>query len=195
MFSKLKAVVLLAAVAFAVVGWSHRSAPAPAVTRPSAAAIRKADRAVKRAEHHACLAAALAYAGTGAGIQGGPVRLGYPLLPGHSYALPAFYITNPGSGDETMTLRVMRLPGACGRVILPQWVSGTGQSFGLGAGQDTQVHGLVLRIPSDALPGRYESDIVVYGSAGGAGASPGGRAVLGAGASTHLIIHVARRQA
>jgi hypothetical protein len=77
----------------------------------------------------------------------------------------------------------MRLPGACGRVILPRWVSGTGQSFRLGVGQDTHVRGLVLRIPSNALPGRYESDVVVYGSAGGAGAS------------THLIIHVARRQA
>ncbi len=114
-------------------------------------------------------------------------------LPGADYFAPRvieqrFEVDGVVSPDPTITwVRPLE--------AYAEAITGTGQSFGLGPGQHTRVRGLVLRIPSNALPGRYESDIVVYGSAGGAGASLGGRAVLGAGASTHLIIHVARRQA
>ncbi len=123
---------------------------------------------------------AVAQASVGVGIQAGPVRLSAGAHPGGRYALPAVYVVNTGTEDESLTVRVERVSPGPGRVVPASWVQ-AGSAVHLSHGQSARIP-LELVVPAAAKPGRYSSDVVVSGSA----AMTDGSAHLGVAAATKL---------
>ena len=116
----------------------------------------------------------------GAGIQGRPVTA--DCIPA-SLCPATVRITNPGSGTETMTLRL--LPSRRGRHLPPSWLHATPVHLDAGKSADAA---FTITIPASARPGRYRAQVVAYGSSG----FLAGRMNLGAGAGTRLTVTVVR---
>jgi hypothetical protein len=126
-----------------------------------------------------------AQASVGVGVQAAPVRLGSAARAGGSYALPAVYVLDTGTQDESISVRVVRRHGEAGRGVPSSWVRDTGPGLRLSAHQSARVP-LELVVPGGAKPGRYLSDIVVSGSA----VTSVGQANLGVAAATALEFSV-----
>jgi hypothetical protein len=131
------------------------------------------------------LPASAAEASIGIGIQAGPVQLSSAAHPGGTYPLPAVYVVDTGSGEESVTLKIERISPGTGLTVPPSWihVSGVVQ---LGHNQSARI-GLQLSVPANARPGRYFSDVVAHGS----GNLTAGNANLGVAAATGLDFTVA----
>jgi hypothetical protein len=127
-----------------------------------------------------------AQASVGVGVQAAPVRLGSAARAGGSYALPAVYVLDTGTQDESISIRVVRLHGEAGRGVPSSWVRDTGPGLRLSPHQSARVP-LELVVPGGAKPGRYLSHIVVSGSA----VTSVGHANLGVAAATALEFSVA----
>ena len=133
------------------------------------------------------LPAAVAEASIGIGIQAGPVRLAENAHPGGSYALPAVYVVNTGSADESVTIKIERISPGHGLTVPASWIHAGNTPVHLGQKQSTRV-ALQLDVPSNAKPGQYFSDVVAHGS----GSLSAGHANLGVAAATGLDFTVAR---
>jgi hypothetical protein len=129
---------------------------------------------------------AAAQAGVGVGIQAGPVRLSGAAHAGGSYPLPAVYVVNSGTQDESLAIRIERVSPGNGRTVPPSWVRPAGPSVTLSPNQSARIP-LELVVPASARPGPYFSDVVVQE---GVPNSVGG-ASFGAGAATDLEFRVA----
>lgn len=126
-----------------------------------------------------------AYADVGAGVGAAPVVLTQPARPGNTYRLPGLYVVNTGSEPGTYAVRVQRLGDGGGpRSVPSSWVSVERQDIRL-AGSEGTVVPLRLRIPADAAPGEYETDLVA-----GTVTTGGPGAALGASAATKLAFRV-----
>jgi hypothetical protein len=128
---------------------------------------------------------AAAEASIGVGIQAGPVRLARIAHPGGSYALPAVYVVNTGTEDESLSIRIERLSSGPGRSVPVAWIR-PGAAVQLSHSESARIP-LELVVPAAARPGRYLSDVVVKGSAG----LSGGSATLDVAAATKLEFQVA----
>jgi hypothetical protein len=122
-----------------------------------------------------------AEASVGVGVQASPVRLGGVAHPGGNYALPPVYVVNTGTQAETITMRVERLGRGPDRLVPPAWIQFASSVTQLGPGSAARIP-LELVVPSSARPGRYQSDIVVNGSAAPSAAT----ANIGVAAATEL---------
>jgi hypothetical protein len=132
------------------------------------------------------LPAAVAEASIGIGIQAGPVRLSGHAHPGGSYQLPAVYVVNTGSQDESVVLRIQRISPGHGLTIPPSWIHVSSSPVRLGHNQSARLP-IQLTVPSDAKPGLYFSDVIAHGS----GSVNAGHANLGVAAATGLDFTVA----
>jgi hypothetical protein len=132
------------------------------------------------------LPAAAAEASIGVGIQAGPVSLGKAGHPGGTYRLPAVYVVNTGSQDESVTLKIQRISPGRGLTVPPAWIHVGEGPVRLGHNQSAQIP-LQLSIPADAKPGRYFSDVVAHGSS----TLSAGEANLGVAAATGLDFTIA----
>jgi hypothetical protein len=128
---------------------------------------------------------AAAEASIGVGIQAGPVRLAGAAHPGGSYALPAVYVVNTGTEDESLSIRIERLSSGAGRPVPAGWIR-PGAAVQLSHSESARIP-LELVVPDAARPGRYLTDVVVKGSAG----LSGGSATLDVAAATKLEFQVA----
>jgi hypothetical protein len=128
-----------------------------------------------------------AQASVGVGVQAAPVRLGSLARAGGTYALPPVYVLDTGTQDESISVRVERLPGEAGRDVPSSWVRDTGPALRLSPHQSARVP-LELVVPGGAKPGRYLSHIVVSGAA----VTSVGHANLGVAAATALEFSVAK---
>jgi hypothetical protein len=131
------------------------------------------------------LPAAVAEASIGIGIQSGPVRLASSAHPGGSYQLPAVYVVNTGSADESVVLKIQRISPGHGTTIPPSWIQ-VSAPVRLGQNQSARIP-LQLTVPADAKPGRYFSDVIAHGS----GSLSAGQANLGVAAATGLDFTIA----
>ena len=173
MIRKLLFLLTAVAVGLALAAWHKGGAAA----RPRAAP----------PVHHACLTA---YPGghVNATIQGQYVTPGRVVLPGQQARL-SVRVTNAGDGTESMKLQVRRHQGGCHgphRPVPPAWVR-TGRAVTLNPGESVLMP-LALRVPADAKPGRYLSDLIVYASV----ATVPGRENNNDGAGTLITFRVAR---
>jgi hypothetical protein len=132
------------------------------------------------------LPASVAEASIGIGIQAGPVRLSSAAHPGGSYQLPAVYVVNTGSEEESVTLKIERISPGTGLTVAPSWIHVSGGAVQLGHNQSARI-GLQLSVPANARPGRYFSDVVAHGS----GYLTAGTANLGVAAATGLDFTIA----
>jgi len=131
--------------------------------------------------------AATAAAGSiGVGIQAGPVSLKTAAHPGGSYQLPAVYVVNTGTQDESVLLKIDRISPGHGRTVPPSWVHVSASPVRLSHNQSASLP-LQLSVPATAKPGRYFSDVVAHGS----GQIAAGQANLGVAAATSLDFTVA----
>jgi hypothetical protein len=128
---------------------------------------------------------AAAEASIGVGIQAGPVRLAGVAHPGGSYALPAVYVVNTGTEDESLSIRIERVSSGPGRSVPAAWIR-PGAAVRLSHSESARIP-LELVVPDAARPGRYLTDVVVKGSAG----LSGGSATLDVAAATKLEFQVA----
>jgi hypothetical protein len=131
------------------------------------------------------LPAAVAEASIGIGIQAGPVRLASSAHPGGSYQLPAVYVVNTGSADESVVLKIQRISPGHGLTVPPSWIQ-VSAPVRLGHNQSARLP-LQLNVPANAKPGRYFSDVVAHG----AGSLTAGQANLGVAAATGLDFTIA----
>jgi hypothetical protein len=127
------------------------------------------------------LPASAAEASIGIGIQAGPVRLSSAAHPGGIYQLPAVYVVNTGSDEESVTLKIERISPGTGLTVGPSWIHVSGGAVQLGHNQSARI-GLQLSVPANARPGHYFSDVVAHGS----GNLTAGNANLGVAAATGL---------
>ena len=127
---------------------------------------------------------AAAQASVGVGIQAGAVRLAGTAHPGGSYALPAVYVVNTGTQDESLSLRVERLSAGSAKPVPASWVH-VGDPVRLSHGQSARIS-LELHVPATARAGQYLSDVVVRGSA----SLSDGSAHLGVAAATKLQFRI-----
>ena len=132
------------------------------------------------------LPAAVAEASIGIGIQAGPVRLTTNAHPGGSYTLPAVYVVNTGSEDESVTLKIQRISPGNGTTAPASWIHVTSTPVHLGQKQSTRI-ALQLEVPANAKPGQYFSDVVAHGS----GSISAGHANLAVAAATGLDFTIA----
>lgn len=132
------------------------------------------------------LPAAAAEASIGVGIQAGPVSLGKAAHPGGTYQLPAVYVVNTGTQDESVTLKIQRISPGRGLTVPASWVHVGEGAVQLGHNQSAQIP-LQLSIPANAKPGRYFSDVVAHGSS----TLSAGQANLGVAAATGLDFTIA----
>ena len=132
------------------------------------------------------LPAAAAEASIGIGIQAGPVRLDPAAHPGGTYQLPAVYVVNTGSDEESVTLKIDRISPGTGLTVTPSWIRVSSGPVRLGHNQSARI-GLQLSVPANARPGRYFSDVVAHGS----GSLTTGNANLGVAAATGLDFTIA----
>jgi hypothetical protein len=132
------------------------------------------------------LPASAAEASIGIGIQASPVRLSSDAHPGGTYQLPAVYVVNTGSDEESVTLKIERISPGAGRTVPPSWIHVSGGAVRLGHNQSARI-GLELSVPANARPGRYFSDVVAHGS----GNITAGNANLGVAAATALDFTIA----
>jgi hypothetical protein len=128
---------------------------------------------------------AAAEASIGVGIQAGPVRLAGVAHPGGSYALPAVYVVNTGTEDESLSIRIERVSSGPGRSVPAAWIR-PGAAVQLSHSASARIP-LELVVPAAARPGRYLTDVVVKGSVG----LSGGSATLDVAAATKLEFQVA----
>jgi hypothetical protein len=128
---------------------------------------------------------AAAQASIGVGIQAGPVRLAGVAHPGGSYALPAVYVVNTGTQDESLSIRIERLSSGPGRPVPATWIR-PGAAVQLSHSESARIP-LELVVPDAAKPGPYLTDVVVKGSSG----LPGGSATLAVAAATKLQFQIA----
>lgn len=128
---------------------------------------------------------AAAQASVGVGIQAGPVRLAGLAHPGGSYALPAVYVVNTGTQDESLSIRIERVSSGPGRPVPAIWIR-PGAAVQLSHNESARI-ALELVVPDAAKPGQYLTDVVVKGSAG----LSGGSATLDVAAATKLEFQVA----
>jgi hypothetical protein len=128
---------------------------------------------------------AAAQASIGVGIQAGPVRLAGAAHPGGSYALPAVYVVNTGTQDESLSIRIERVSSGPGRPVPATWIR-PGAAVQLSHNESARIP-LELVVPDAAKPGQYLTDVVVKGSAG----LSGGSATLDVAAATKLEFQVA----
>jgi hypothetical protein len=128
---------------------------------------------------------AAAQASIGVGIQAGPVRLAGAAHPGGSYALPAVYVVNTGTQDESLSIRIERLSSGPARSVPAAWIR-PGAAVQLSHNASARIP-LQLVVPGTAKPGQYLTDVVVKGSAG----LSGGSANLAVAAATKLEFEVA----
>jgi hypothetical protein len=126
-----------------------------------------------------------AQASIGVGIQAGPVRLAGVAHPGGSYALPAVYVVNTGTQDESLSIRIERLSSGPGRPVPAAWIR-PGAAVQLSHSESARIP-LELVVPDAAKPGPYLTDVVVNGSAG----LSAGSATLAVAAATKLDFRVA----
>ena len=126
-----------------------------------------------------------AEASIGVGIQAGPVRLAGVAHPGGSYALPAVYVVNTGTEDESLAIRIERLSSGQGRPVPAGWIR-PGAAVQLSHSESARIP-LELVVPEAARPGQYLTDVVVKGSAG----LSRGSATLDVAAATKLEFQVA----
>jgi hypothetical protein len=127
---------------------------------------------------------AAAQASIGVGIQAGPVRLAGVAHPGGSYALPAVYVVNTGTEDESLSIRIERLSSGAGRPVPVGWIR-PGAAVQLSHSESARIP-LELVVPETARPGQYLTDVVVKGSGG----LSGGSATLDVAAATKLEFQV-----
>jgi len=120
-------------------------------------------------------------ASIGVGIQAGPVRLSSGAHPGGTYQLPAVYVVNTGTQDESVTLKIQRISPGNGHTIPPSWIQVNSGPVHLGHHQSATIP-LQLSVPLNAKPGKYFSDVVAHGSS----TLSAGRANLGVAAATDL---------
>jgi hypothetical protein len=132
------------------------------------------------------LPAAAAEASIGIGIQAGPVRLSSAAHPGGTYQLPAVYVVNTGSAEESVVLKLQRISPGRGLTIPPSWIIVSSAPVRLGHNQSARIP-LQLSVPADARPGRYFSDVIAHGS----GRLSAGHANLGVAAATGLDLTIA----
>jgi hypothetical protein len=132
------------------------------------------------------LPASAAEASIGIGIQAGPVRLSSAAHPGGTYQLPAVYVVNTGSAEESVTLEIERISPGTGLTVAPSWIHVSGGPVRLGHNQSARI-GLQLSVPANARPGRYFSDVVAHGS----GSLTAGNANMGVAAATGLDFTIA----
>lgn len=132
------------------------------------------------------LPAAVADASIGIGIQAGPVRLTGNAHPGGGYQLPAVYVVNTGSEDESVVLKIQRISPGHGLTIPSSWIHVSSSPVRLGHNQSARLP-LQLNVPANAKPGRYFSDVIAHGSA----SLNAGRANLGVAAATGLDFTIA----
>lgn len=128
---------------------------------------------------------AAAQASIGVGIQAGPVRLAGVAHPGGSYALPAVYVVNTGTQDESLSIRIERLSSGPARPVPAAWIR-PGAAVSLSHNDSARIP-LELVVPAAAKPGQYLTDVVVKGSAG----LSGGSANLAVAAATKLEFRIA----
>jgi hypothetical protein len=132
------------------------------------------------------LPASAAEASIGIGIQAGPVRLSTAAHAGGTYQLPAVYVVNTGSDEESVTLRIERISPGAGLRVAPSWIHVSGGAVRLGHNPSARI-GLQRSGPANARPGRYFSDVVAHGS----GSLTAGHANLGVAAATGLDFTIA----
>jgi hypothetical protein len=132
------------------------------------------------------LPASVAEASIGIGIQAGPVRLSSAAHPGGTYQLPAVYVVNTGSDEESVALKIERISPGTGLTVPPSWIHVSGGAVRLGHNQSARI-GLQLSVPANARPGRYFSDVVAHGS----GSLIAGNANMGVAAATGLDFTIA----
>ena len=132
------------------------------------------------------LPAAVAEASIGIGIQAGPVRLAANAHPGGSYALPAVYVVNTGSEDESITIKIERISPGHGLTVPASWIHAGNTPVHLGQKQSARIP-LQLDVPSNAKPGTYFSDVIAHGS----GSVSAGHANLSVAAATGLDFTIA----
>jgi hypothetical protein len=132
------------------------------------------------------LPAAVAEASIGIGIQAGPVRLTSNAHPGGRYTLPAVYVVNTGSEDESVTLKIQRISPGHGTTVPASWIHVSAAPVHLGQKQSARIP-LELDVPANAKPGQYFSDVVAHGS----GSIAAGHANLAVAAATGLDITIA----
>jgi hypothetical protein len=133
-------------------------------------------------------------ASAGAGIGAGNICLASPAQPGGTYQLGDVYITDTGTGTESLTLTAVPLwPGQRvyrgEQAISPSWVTFAPSTVPLGPGQGTSVPA-TLTVPAGASRGIYVADIIASTQASPAPSGSGGHAQLAAGAATLLIFTV-----
>lgn len=125
-------------------------------------------------------------ASIGVGIQAGPVSLSKAAHPGGTYQLPAVYVINTGTQDESVTLKIQRISPGHGLTVPSSWIRVEEGPVRLGHSQSAQIP-LQLSIPANAKPGRYFSDVVAHGSS----TLSAGQANLGVAAATGLDFTIA----
>lgn len=126
-----------------------------------------------------------ALADVGAGVGASPIALAAIATPGNTYSLPSLYVVNTGTVMSSYRLSVEQLSPNHGRAAPPSWITFARNNFPLAAKQTTSV-ALALRVPSDAVPGTYQSDLV----AGTGQVRSGSGATAGARAATKLTFTV-----
>jgi hypothetical protein len=105
-----------------------------------------------------------AQASVGVGIQEDPISLQKAALPGETYALPPVHVADTGTQAESIVVKVERISHGNGRAVPGSWIHIGNPQLHLSAHQEIRVP-LQLKVPDDAKPGRYLSDIVAIGSA------------------------------
>jgi hypothetical protein len=123
----------------------------------------------------------LAPAGVTAGIQADPVCLPVTAQPGHSYQLTVYV-----QGSDPLTLAVAPAHGTLERTL--HQVPSSWVHFSSNPASTGQV-ALTLAVPPYAGPGAYWSDVEA-GVEGQAQPGSGGQAVLGAAATTAIVLTV-----
>ncbi len=80
------------------------------------------------------------------------------------YALPAVHVADTGTQDESITLKVERIPGGRGRAVPATWIHFADSRIQLSPHRETKIP-LDLVVPASAITGSYLSDVVVIASA------------------------------
>jgi hypothetical protein len=128
---------------------------------------------------------AAAGASLGTGVGASPIMLAHTAMPGHTYPLPGLYVLNTGTQTSRYHVRLERLSPGEARTLPAAWVTLQRNDFVLRPNHSATVP-VAIRIPGNAQPGAYLSDLVASTS------SPrrAGGTALGAAAATKLGLNV-----
>jgi hypothetical protein len=122
----------------------------------------------------------------GAGVGASPLELSAPAHPGGTYqVLPKLLVVNTGTASAHYQLRVERLSKGPQRTLPADWIQFAANDFQLAPKGRRSV---VVRaiVPSSAIAGSYESDVVVTGVV----PHGNGQAAAGAAAATTVSFTV-----